>query len=414
MRVLRVMATPRRSRRDWIPWESPPNEELVRRPLSSCKRLCFTNKAFENNQETPRDETNEPTELELEGLNDDSLDETMVLSYRESPSMLVSVSDNPMVGIDESKHGVLKMIQAKLECFEEYSSTLICRMIYGDYAASGGISLTWLEVCQRKAKVIPEVGPVHPVRVVIGMSLVCKLQIVCPVVRTVQQVALRCHDDESLFKLLQQLLPKSKYAVCPGIPDYIERYSALIRHPIKCLRKISIGDEILRCESVCCLLWHMPTDQRSSPGERLFSVCAHCKNVDRLLAKDAAAAAASSSVTRRARTLPTSNYPLEMLSPASQKAWMRRIMKDRKNLNAKLDKYSKLCISLTDEQDSELSAVVSEINKNPSMRSELEEVFLEADSHKEGHGAILQDIWELDSADKEFTDDQQRNSELFV
>lgn len=304
------------------------------------------------------------------------------------------------------------MIQAKLECFEEYSSTLTCRMIHGDYAASGGIGLTWLEVSQCQAKVISEVGPVHPVRVVIGMSLVCKLQIVWLVVCTVQQVALRCHDDESLFKLLQQMLPKLKYAVCPGIPDYIERYSAFSHHPVKCLRKVSVGDEILRCESVCCLLWHMPTDQRSIPGEQLFNVCAHCRNVDRLLAKDVAAA--SSSDTKIARTLPTSNYPLEMLSPASQKARMRRIMKDRKNLNAKLDKYSKLCISLTDEQDSELSAVVSKINKNPSMRSELDEVFLEADNHKEGHGAILQDIWELDSADKEFTDNQQRNSELFV
>lgn len=97
-----------------------------------------------------------------------------------------------------------------------------------------------------------------------------------------------------------------------------------------------------------------------------------------------------------------------MLSPASQKARMHRIMKDRKNLNAKLDKYSKLCISLTDEQDSELSAVVSMINKSQSMRSELDEVFLQAD--KEGHGAVLQDIWELDSADKQFSKDQQRNS----
>ena len=63
--------------------------------------------------------------------------------------------------------------------------TLACRMIHGDYAASGGIGLTWLEVCQRQAKVIPEVGPVYPVRIIIGMSLVCKLQIVWPVICTV-------------------------------------------------------------------------------------------------------------------------------------------------------------------------------------------------------------------------------------
>ena len=73
---------------------------------------------------------------------------------------------------------------------------------------------------------------------------------------------------------------------------------------------------------------------------------------------------ALNSDTTMARILLTSKYSLQMLSPASQKAQVRRIMKDRKILNEKLYKYSKLCISLGDEQDSELSAVVSTINKN--------------------------------------------------
>ena len=390
------------------PWESPSNEELVRRPLSTSKRLCFTNKSPNKGQEDPRDEHDSNSDLVP-----DSLDETMALSQEYSPGELVCISENP-VGQAGFTLGALGMIQARLECYEEYSSALACRMIHADCAGSGGVGLTWLEVCQRQAKVVPDVGPVLPVRAVIGMSLICQLQVVWPVVRTVKQVVLRCHDDENLFRLIQQMLPKSKYAVCPGITDYVERYSVLVRHPIKCLRKITVGDQILRCESVCCLLWHIPMDQRSIPGERLFNVCVHCKNVDRLLAKDAVAAAASTSDTRLSRTLPTSNYPLQMLSPASQIARMRRIMKDRKNLNAKLDKYSKLCISVSDEQDSELSAVVSTINNSPCIRSELDEVFLEADKHKEGHGAVLQDIWELDSADKEFTEDQRKNSELFV
>ena len=46
---------------------------------------------------------------------------------------------------------------------------------------------------------------------------------------------------------MMMMLPMSKYAVCPGIPDYIKLYSGLIRHPIKCLRKICIGDEIYPC-----------------------------------------------------------------------------------------------------------------------------------------------------------------------
>ena len=108
------MPIPRRPRGGWRPWESPSNEELTRRPLCSCKRLCFENKALENNQGPasviPSNETKEPIEV---CLNEDTLDDsTQLLLYGESPSLPVSVIDNPMVGVSKSKHGfgVLKMI----------------------------------------------------------------------------------------------------------------------------------------------------------------------------------------------------------------------------------------------------------------------------------------------------------------
>ena len=43
------------------------------------------------------------------------------------------------------------------------------------------------------------------------------------------------------------------------------------------------------------------------------------------------------------------------------------------------------------------------------------EIFMEAYKHQEGHGAMLQDIWEADVANrdiKDFKDDQERNSKL--
>ena len=51
-------------------------------------------------------------------------------------------------------------------------------MIHGDYAAIGGVGLTWLEVCQRQAKGIPKVGLVHPVsshRYVTGLQVIGSL-----------------------------------------------------------------------------------------------------------------------------------------------------------------------------------------------------------------------------------------------
>ena len=46
----------------------------------------------------------------------------MLLSYQNSPGVPVNVCNNPVVQVSESEHGVLIMIQAKVECFEEYVS----------------------------------------------------------------------------------------------------------------------------------------------------------------------------------------------------------------------------------------------------------------------------------------------------
>ena len=66
--------------------------------------------------------------------------------------------------------------------------------------------------------------------------------------------------------------------------------------------------------------YQVTCDRYCIPGERLLNVCAHRKAVDRLLAKDEAAVVSSNSDTKMARTLPTYNYSLEMLFPASKKA----------------------------------------------------------------------------------------------
>ena len=73
------MATPRRSHPDWRPWKTPPDEELMRRPLSSSKRLYFTNIAIDN-KETPEKTSHDQPMEDLV----DSLDGTMPFPYSRS------------------------------------------------------------------------------------------------------------------------------------------------------------------------------------------------------------------------------------------------------------------------------------------------------------------------------------------
>ena len=83
-----------------------------------------------------------------------------------------------------------------------------------------------------------------------------------------------------------------------------------------------------------------------------------------------------------ARTHPSSNNHLSHLFPASQNVRVRR-------LNIKLRRFDHIC-----------TALVQTIEHSQPLRAELEEIFLEADQNPEGHGTILQEMWEADAADK--------------
>jgi len=83
-------------------------------------------------------------------------------------------------------------------------------------------------------------------------------------------------------------------------------------------------------------------------------------------------------------------------------------------LSQQIAKYSCLSVTLDDKQDKQMSEIVATVKENPDLKTQLDEVLLEADQHNEGHGALLQEMWETDSADRElvnFKEDQQRNSE---
>ena len=77
-----------------------------------------------------------------------------------------------------------------------------------------------------------------------------------------------------------------------------------------------------------------------------------------------------------------------------------------------MKKYDHLSVSLGSEQTADLSNIMNIINHDQCIRSELDEILFEADKHKEGHGSILQDIWDADSIETDeesFLVDQKKN-----
>ena len=90
---------------------------------------------------------------------------------------------------------------------------------------------------------------------------------------------------------LEQLLPGSSFAVCPGIADFKERYSADVRHAPKGLQTVTVGEQVLRYESTKCRLWHKITRRKYAAFDRLSGMCDACKALDRLVGQDATSAA---------------------------------------------------------------------------------------------------------------------------
>lgn len=306
----------------------------------------------------------------------------------------------------------LAVIKARVELL--HSKVLQARVLSldSDLLPASNEGTKWLEVTRIHCEVRDGVGPIHHLRLVISSSQLYQVQVTWPVIRTSKFGVLK--DNKDVDNLLDQLLPGSDMAVCPGIADYTTRYSS-IRHRPKGLRSVSVGDKVMRYESVNCQLWYKRTDTRTTLLDRLSGVCAECKDLNRLLRKEERSSTALSLQMSAMRTYPSSNHPLSYLSPASQKVRIRCLMNERKALNIKLRKYDHLSTSLDDEQNNEMAAVVQAIDTDPTLRTELDQLCMEADEHCEGHGAILQEMWEADSAEMleaDFMEDQQRNSEL--
>ena len=72
-------------------------------------------------------------------------------------------------------------------------------------------------------------------------------------------------------------------------------------------------------------------------------------------------------------------------------------------------------LSLTDEQNSEISELVKSIQSSSEGQTELQCIYSEAEQSGEGRGAILRALWDNDASDMNlFIADQQSNGNTIV
>lgn len=113
-------------------------------------------------------------------------------------------------------------------------------------------------------------------------------------------------------------------------------------------------------------------------------------------------------VQKIARTLPSSNYPLSKLSPASQKKRVTKVIEERKNLGQKLSKLQPFDCNINDRQHSELLQIVSAIQSKGS--ASVQQLICEGESMLGEDNNILKDAWHQDVIERiQFEKDQGRS-----
>ena len=136
--------------------------------------------------------------------------------------------------------------------------------------------VTWIEITRKASHIDPTFGPVDVIRILISSNGLCKLQLTYPFMRTVR-TRLMPNTQDDLDSLLNELGPQS--VLCPGIHDYECRFSLFSRLP----PHVRIVDTLLgtkRYEHDRCLVWHVPAQSFTVPGQGLHNVCRSCRQID--------------------------------------------------------------------------------------------------------------------------------------
>ena len=203
---------------------------------------------------------------------------------------------------------------------------------------------------------------------------------------------------------LDQLLTSSCYVSCPGLRDYPH---ASVRFTSKNVRLW--GTPFERVDSVKCEMSHIPQNWKIHPKHHLYNMCASCKKVTNRIDVLRMTNEGLTEEARKQRQTSSSTYPIQWISPKSQKARCQNVLAERKLLKEKVQKYkSEWRHKLSDEQSMELAKImkVIEMELPDDLRKVLEDVEKQCPRKAE----LLRREWEQDQKDHlDFYEDQAKN-----
>ena len=217
-----------------------------------------------------------------------------------------------------------------------------------------------------------------------GATSRCRIAITghCFVVNVLMKEVERGHvaTTDDVIKLCEKYSPYSAtHKFCPGLGvDQYEKYKETIRFDVKSLRQTT--EPFHRIESASCSLWFdigkRPSAMRRESESLLCHSCIRLKcNLDRQVTRTEG----ESPSKKLKRQNPSSNAPLTYMSPKSQQRRKQRQKLRHDDNQRRLRRYEHTEIPLDEEQHSEMTQIINEIEEH--LPNELEKLIAEGKSN---------------------------------
>ena len=194
--------------------------------------------------------------------------------------------------------------------------------------------LKWIEITRKASHIDPTIGPLDVARILISSHGLCKFQLLVPFPKTIFTKFMPTDQGEA-DALLSELSPQ--HALCPGLPNYEDKYSVLGYHPAHV--RVLTTPHVKRYDHEKCPSWHVPSSLFSKSGHLLHNMCKHCRSLQNNLVRLATKACEVDPAEREAWTDPSSNRPLAYMSEADREERYRKLRHERTQLLAKLKAY---------------------------------------------------------------------------
>lgn len=281
-----------------------------------------------------------------------------------------------------------------------------------ELVSSGG-NAAFLSLSASAEKIYPEhAGTYHAVKLMISPSGSYKVRV--NIVDCAEKGFVELEDSRSLRELVCKIASTSKHKICSGLANQVEfqdLQSKLGYQPTNVF-SCSWPWKVVRHQN--CLLWHVPKNSRLSEDKLelgLVDTCTNCRKLTREL---------NAILTRREkrpegnkwqRQSASSTNAICFLSPGSKKERFKNIKKERKHFKKVANKYwERTKIALGQTESDELCCLMNEIDSNEQGKKELEKIFEEAESSREGRGLTLRELWKKEKLD--FLKDQRTKGNL--